>query len=79
MNNILVPKEKLKTHDDEPDKKKTPSKNKKESKCLSTVIKTQTYYFKDFRKLCMHISEENSHLQKMAIIKKCFDDILSNG
>lgn len=39
----------------------------------------QTYYFKDFRKLCMNLSQENSYLQKTEIIKAFFDKMLSKG
>lgn len=80
---FIVPKEKFKTHDDEPDKKETPSKKKPKTKLPSTSKPSppivHEYYFKDFRKLCMNLSQENSYLQKTAIIKEWFDKILSKG
>lgn len=79
---FLVPVEKHKTHDDEPDKKPEAS-NKKKPKTNSEKKppppQMQTYYFKDLRKLCMNISQENSYLQKTAIIKESFDKMLSKG
>jgi len=77
---VLVPKEKLKTHDDEePDKKDTPNKKKPKAKPVPSLPQTQDYYFKDFRKLCLSLSQENSHLQKTAIFKEFIDKILSKG
>lgn len=86
---FTVPKEKFKTVDDEPDKKETPNKKKPKTK-LPPASKSppaskpppprvQEYYFKDFRKLCLNLSQENSYLQKTAIIKEFFDKILSKG
>lgn len=73
-----IPKEKLKTHDDEePDKKDTPNKKKPKAKPVPSLPQTQDYYFKDFRKLCLSLSQENSHLQKTAIFKEFIDKILS--
>lgn len=77
---ILVPKEKLKTHDDdETNKKDTPKRNKPKAKSEPPLPQTQDYYFKDFRKLCLSLSQENSHLQKTAIFKEFIDKILSKG
>lgn len=72
--------EKLKTHDDEePGKKETPNKKKSKAKPVPSVPQTQDYYFKDFRKLCLSLSQENSHLQKTAIFKEFINTILSKG
>lgn len=79
MTVLLVPKEKLKTHDDEPDKKETPSKKKSKKNILTPLPQVQEYYFKDFRKLCMNLSQENSYLQKTAIFKEFIDKMLSKG
>lgn len=79
MNVFLVPKEKLKTHDDESDKKETPSKKQSKKKLLTPLPQVQDYYFKDFRKLCMNLSQENSYLQKTAIYKEFIDKMLSKG
>jgi len=77
---ILVPKEKLKTHDDEePGKKDIPNKKKLKAKPVPSLPQTQDYYFKDFRKLCLSLSQENSYLQKTAIFKDFIYTILSKG
>jgi len=77
---ILVPKEKLKTHDDdEADKKEVPNKMKSKTKPVPSLPQTQSYYFKDFRKLCLNLSQENSHLQKTAVFKEFIYNILSKG
>jgi len=77
---ISVPKEKLKTHDDdEPGKKDTQKKNKSKTKPAPSLPQTQDYYFKDFRKLCLSLSQENSHLQKTSIFKEFIHSILSKG
>lgn len=84
---FLVPKEKLKTHDDEklnkPDKK---TKKKPKSEATSSqkeppepLPQMRDYFFKNFRKLCMKVSLENGHLKKMDVIKQCFDKISSKG
>lgn len=81
---FLVPREKFKTRDDDPGKKETPSKNKSKTKPSASLPpppkpKMQEYLFKDFRKLCMNLSQENSHLQKTAIYKEFIDKMLSKG
>lgn len=76
---ILVPKEKLKTHDNESVNKETPNKKKSKKKLLTPLPQVQDYYFKDFRKLCMNLSQENSYLQKTAIFKEFIDKMLSEG
>lgn len=76
----LVPVEKLKTQDNESDKKsETMTSSKKKPKAKPAPPQMQEYYFKDFRKLCMLLSQENSYLQKTAIIKDFFDKILAKG
>jgi len=70
--------EKFKTHDDDPDKTSESSKKKK-SKTKTAPPKMQDYQFKEFRKLCMNLSQENKYLQKTAIIKEFFDKVLSKG
>uniref|UniRef100_A0A2S2R6T2 DNA ligase n=1 Tax=Sipha flava TaxID=143950 RepID=A0A2S2R6T2_9HEMI len=77
-----IPREKFKTHDDSPVEKETPSKKKLKTKPPPTLVPSskpqmQEYLFKDFRKLCMKLSQENSHLQKTAIFKEFIDKILS--
>lgn len=72
-----VPVEKLKTHDDDPET--TSSSNKKKPKTKTAPPKQQDYQFKDFRKLCMNLCKENSHLQKTAIIKEFFDKTITKG
>lgn len=75
-----VPVEKLKTHDNESDKKnETTTPSRKKPKTKPAPPQMQEYYFKDFRKLCMLLSQENSYLQKTAIIKDFFDKILAKG
>lgn len=76
---FLVPKEKLKTHDDESDKNETPNKKRTKTKNVKSIPKIQDYNFKDFRKLCMNLSQENSYTQKTAIIKEFFDKTLPKG
>jgi len=77
---LLVPKDKLKTHDDhEPAKKDTANKKKSKTKPVLSLPQTQDYYFKDFRKLCLSLSQENSHLQKTSIFKEFIQNILSKG
>lgn len=79
-----VPKENFKTHNDEPDNEET-CKNQKKPKTKTartprrTPPKRLDYYFKDFRKLCMNLSQENSHLQKTAIFKEFINKLLSQG
>lgn len=70
--------EKFKTHDDDPDKTSKLS-NKKKPKTKTTPPKMQDYQFKEFRKLCMNLSQENRYLQKTAIIKEFFNKVLSKG
>ncbi|CAH1732759.1 unnamed protein product [Aphis gossypii] len=73
-----IPKDKLKTHDDhEPVKKDTANKKKSKTKPVLSLPQTQDYYFKDFRKLCLSLSQENSHLQKTSIFKEFIQNILS--
>lgn len=73
-----IPKEKLKTHDDEETgKKDKPNKKKPKEKSVPPLPQTQDYYFKDFRKLCLSLSQENGHLQKTAIFKEFINKILS--
>lgn len=79
MNVFLVPKKKLKTLDDSSDNKETPDKKKLKKKILTPLPQVQDYYFKDFRKLCMNLSQENSYLQKTAIFKEFIDKMLSKG
>jgi len=78
---FLVPKEKFKTHEDEPDSKETKNQKKPKSKVPppQTPLQQLDYYFKDFRRLCMNLSQENSHLQKTAIFKEFINNILSKG
>lgn len=83
MNIFLVPREKLRIRDDDPGKKETPSKKKSKAKPSSPLPplkpQMQEYSFKDFRKLCSNLSQENSYLQKTAIFKEFIDKMLSKG
>ncbi|XP_050527086.1 DNA ligase 3 isoform X2 [Daktulosphaira vitifoliae] len=75
-----IPKEKIKTVDD-PLPQDTPGKKKAKTKITTlsspTVAPKQIFYFKDFRKLCMKLSQENSYTQKTAIVKEFFDSFLA--
>lgn len=70
----------MKTVDD-PVEQDTPGKKKTKTKKTppSPVAPKQVFFFKDFRKLCMKLSQENSYTQKTAIIKEFFDSFLAKG
>ncbi|XP_050438393.1 DNA ligase 3 isoform X3 [Adelges cooleyi] len=73
-----IPKERMKTKDDPTEV--TPSKKKNKTKAPQPsppMPPKQTFYFKNFRKLCMQLSQENSYIQKTAIIKECFNAFLA--